>query len=54
MNFEKGSIVPVIFCCDAGSVQWLRHVCEPHAQNRSHVRFTARMLFCSRKGLTKL
>ena len=30
---------------------WLRHLCESHAQNRSHMRFTARMLFCSRKGL---
>ena len=25
--------------------------CEPHTQNRSHVRFTAHVSFCSRKGL---
>ena len=51
MNFEKSSIVPVIFCCDGGSVQWLRHACDLHMQNCSHVRFTARVSFCSRKGL---
>ena len=28
--------------------------CESHAQNRSHVRFTARVSFCSRKGLISL
>ena len=26
-------------------------MCESHMQNRSHVRFTALILFCSRKGL---
>ena len=28
-----------------------RHACDSHAQNRSHMRFTARVSFCSRKGL---
>ena len=53
-NFEKSSIVPVIFCCDGGSVLWLRHMCVSHVQNRSHMRFAARMLICSRKGLSHL
>ena len=52
-NFEKSSIVPVIFCCDGGRDQFsgLDSACESHTQNCSHVRFTTRMLFCSRKGL---
>ena len=38
--------------CDILLWWWISLVtCNLHTQNRSHVRFTAHVLFCSRKGL---